>query len=194
MFRLDFRIEGGSNKVSSGYSQINKYSKIDETFWNHPLDRLGKVMAERATHIVRFGVVKSTRDWRRKAYFLNKTVEAHSGQQAPILNSPKVGRRTGTFIKDLRNSQEPGIHISFSKATVQYEIVPEAFAEVHGGRFRGKGYPLIFNEYLKSRGIVPDEGIVSVEQAEEDYIFESLEKEAIVLFSKDFERGRARSG
>jgi len=192
MFELNLEIEGGINKVSSGYSQINKYTKIHDEFWNKPIDRLKKIMDDRASHIVRFGVAKSTKQWRRKAYMADKTVEAHLGEEAPVLNSPRVGRRTGTFIKDLRYSKEPGIHISFSKASVRYEVIPETFAEVHGGRFKGKGYPLIFNEYLKMRGIVPEEGMISVEGEEEEYLFKSLEEEAIILFSKEFKKGRGQ--
>jgi len=188
MFRLSFEIQG----INAAFSGLNNANgcKIPKTFWLNPLDRLTRIMEDRASHIVRFGVSKATRKWRRWAYFKDYMVEAHRGEGAHVLNSPKVGRRTGTFIKDLRKSQEPGVHTSILGEVLEYSIVPEAFAKVGGGTFKGKGYPTIFNQYLINRGIVPEEGIVSVDSGEEKYLFKAIENQAIILFSRQFQQTR----
>lgn len=116
------------------------------------------------------------------------SVEAHIGTLSPVLRSDRVGRRTGTFLNDVRESQPPGVSLKIglspkdgvTNGVLVYEIVPSAFARV-----RGQGYPIRFNKYLIERSIVPEEGILGMDSSEEEALLDTLENSvADVLMSR----------
>jgi len=184
-----FTIEFDPKDLTIGRKFLRKLESFPPTIWNHVEDEIKKFARNRATHITRFSVSKSTQEWRKRANKKGKRVETHRGAWKVPLVGSRVGKRTSTFVDDFRESKEPGVTIGtgnfagysgIKNGTFAYNINADAFAEVPGWG----GYPNIFFNYLQQRGIIPEEGYLAMEGGEEELILDYLEREVLAEIDK----------
>jgi len=156
---------------------FDKLNNFPESVWTPVIRELEAHNRANATHITRFGQLSaSTLSWRKSRAKTGKTVPTYTNSKARVLNSPRVGRRTGTFVNDYRNSKEPTVTLRTMTHTGEYtnpikngsllmSINPEAFYH---------NYPYYFQKYLKRRGIIGPGGFNQMPPSVEIKIFDYL--------------------
>ena len=178
-FDPEFEVVFDPKDLAVGRKLLRKLDEFPPGIWTTVSDTVERIMRQRATKITRYGVSKSTQKWRRSMSNQGRSVPTYVGASGSVLNSPRVGKRTGTFVDDLRNSDEPTIEtgvssyqgdtgfsgVSVANGTFSYRINFDAY---------DKSYPLMFADYLQSRGIIPEGGLLDFEGAEGEYLLDLL--------------------
>jgi len=174
-----FTVEFDPRDLTIGRDILRKLEEFPPDTWSYIEDEVKKVARNTANRITRYSVKKSTVKWREWARKKGREVGTYKGSSAVPLSSPRVGRRTGTFIGDLRESEEPGVIITtgpgeykIRNGSFRYSINADAFTEVGGWG----GYPNIFFNYLQQRGIISEEGFLFISEAEENLLLDYLEE------------------
>jgi len=176
-----FTVEFDPKDLYVGRDILRKLESFPPNIWVRVEEEVKKVARNRAINIARHSVSSSTQKWRKRAHKARIKVETHKGTFKVPSTGSRVGKRTGTFVGDLKDSKEPGVTIekggmgayNIANGTFAYKINADEFATVRGWG----GYPNIFFNYLQQRGIVPEEGYLAMEESEENLILDYLEKE-----------------
>lgn len=175
MMELTSKLEFDQSAFNNIKAQLSRGFDITPEVWDEFEDFVKETLRKRATDIVRYGVSPATKKWRKKMVAAGGTVKTIGDRDTPVLNSPRVGRRTGTFINALRTSDPEVVNIEISSGE----------GGIPNGRFSYKfdeekfhnSYPLIFQDYLVGRGIVPPDGFLGFsEEAESGEIDRLMEK------------------
>ena len=178
---LGFAVTFDPKDLTIGRDILRKLQSFPPNIWNFVETEIKKFARNQAKHIAKHRVSESTRDWRRRMRNAKLRVETHKGSYKVPLYGSQVGRRTGTFLGDLRESKEPGVtiakggmgHYGIANGTFEYSINADAFAKISGWG----GYPNKFFDYLQQRGIISEEGFLAMGDAEEELLLDYLEKE-----------------
>lgn len=165
---------------------LRKLDEFPVDIWDKIDFEIKRAANARARKITRFGVSKATVRWRRWYRKKNIGVETYSGVKVLPLDSPKVGRRTGTFINDFRESKEPGVTVRIG--TGEASVINGSYSyQINYGRF-AKEYPLTyFAPYLIDRGIIPEGGFLDFGNSFDDWMVESLNKVVSAEILKDWD-------
>jgi hypothetical protein len=163
--------------LSIGRKYLRALDQVPPSVWEGIAELVKNLARERATSIPRHSVSKKTQKWREWAAKTGKQVETHRGEKKSVLRGPRVGKRTSTFVDDLRESKAPGVKYGISSegtditnGTFDYRIAAEAFAYNYPGNKKG------FLGYLIRRGIIPDGGYLELEPGMEEEILNMLEQ------------------
>lgn len=175
---LDIRFEMGTENLYLGRRYMKRFEAFPPQIWNRVEGAFKALTRHTARRISRFSVKPATRRWRKSMHDHNRRVETYVGEYKVPLKSPRVGRRTGTFLDSFRESKEPGVTVDTSGAGVFglangrfiYRINTENFAKA-----LNYGYPVIFEQYLIKRGILSFGGFLGLNEAQEEYIFDLLD-------------------
>jgi len=195
LFDCKFEITYTPEDLTVGRKILRDLSEFPPGVWTSVSDALERLMRQRATKITRYNVNKKTQQWRKSMNKNGRSVPTYNGSEDKVLNNPRVGRRTATFINDLRNSKEP---------TVEKDL---------GGFFKGRGgtsgvaikngmfsysididvfdssYPGFFASYLERRGIIPEGGLLDFEESGEEYLLDILFNEVDKRIESLYGRG-----
>jgi hypothetical protein len=169
MFELTLKLKNKSG-ILSRLDQLSDLKFTEETWWGTQ-QRLHKLMRDRATKIKRYSVSKKTHEWRKSRVANSGRVSTHVGEMAPVLSGPRVGMRTGTFLRDLANSVSPGV----------FEVIGVTDQGINNGiYFYGidekafdRKYPTMFEQYLIKRGIIED-GLTVVDESQGQSLLDTL--------------------
>jgi len=183
-----FDVEFDPKDLYIGRDLLRKLESFPPHIWTRVTEEVKKVARNRASAISKHSVSKATQKWRKSAHKAGRRVETHVGSWKVPRNNSRVGMRTGTFLNDLKESKEPGVTIrsggmgvyGIANGTFSYTINADAFAKVSGWG----GYPNVFSNYLQQRGIIPEEGFLSMDVAQENLILDYLEKEVLESLGK----------
>jgi len=178
-----FDIKYDPKDLSIGRDILRKLQSFPPGIWEYVEKEIRKVARNRAMGITRHSVSESTQKWRKRAHRAGMIVETHNDSWKVPLSGRRVGMRTGTFIGDLKDSEEPGVTIrkggmgayGIANGTFSYTINADAFAKVPGWG----GYPNKLYDYLQNRGIIPEEGYLSMDESQENLILDYLEREVL---------------
>lgn len=166
---------------------LRKLDQFPVDIWDKIDFEIKRAANARARKITRFGVSKSTVRWRKWFIKKNIGVETYSGVKVLPLNSPRVGRRTGTFINDFRESREPGVTVRIGKG--EESVINGSYSyQINYGRF-AKEYPLTyFSPYLIDRGIIPEGGFLDFGSAFDAFAIDHLHKVISVKIGRDWDQ------
>lgn len=173
--------------LSIGRKYLRKLDQVPPSIWEAVEEFVLNLAKERATNITRYNVSDTTAKWRsRKAKSKNPKVETHRGEFKNVMPGRRVGKRTSTFVDDLRESKLPGVEYGISSegtnitnGTFKYQILAENFAH---------NYPISFLAYLISRNIVPDGGYLALDSAQEEQVLDMLEIEVSKYLGLEWEK------
>ena len=165
---------------------LKKLGSFPSSIWFGVEKELKQLAIDRASDISSQTVSPFTRRWRKSARERSQLVETYTGAWKEVNDSSVVGDRTGTFVSDYKNSEEPGVtmevgtHLGPSvvgNGSFSYKINAEEFAHM---------YPLIFQDYLIEKGIIPGDGFLALDEGREDQLFASLKEAAWANMKSEF--------
>jgi hypothetical protein len=175
--------------LSIGRKYLRTLDQVPPSLWDAVEEFVKDLAHDTATKIPQFSVSKKTKKWRDWAVKTGHLVETHRNEMKNVLRGPRVGKRTSTFLDDLRDSNPPGIESGISQdetnivnGTFKYRIAAEKFAYNYPGdekRFLG---------YLIRRGIIPEDGYLAMEPGQEEEFLELLEIEVSKYLGIEWEK------
>ena len=185
MIGAKLELEYNANDANIGNYILKKLGRFPPSIWFEIERELRQLATTRAAEIGSKSVASATYAWRKAARKRSGgggrdkskwdgLVETYKGTFSEVNDSRKLGDRTGTFINDYSNSQEPGVTMSVGthlgtgvvqNGSFSYRINADEFA---------KEYPRIFQSYLISKGIIPDDGFLSLDEGREEQLLNSL--------------------
>jgi len=170
-FGIDFRIE---EDLSIGAKFLKKLDRVPPEIWDETDALIKKMIRESAEAISSHKVSEKTIKWRRKANKAGINVNTHAGEKRPVLNSPSVGMRTGTFLEDLREFKSPYVS---SDVDLGDKIQNGGFiAEIYIHGYHRK-YPAFFLQYLIREGIISPESFMGITPEMEELLIDSIEEQ-----------------
>lgn len=163
---------------------ISHYGNISEDVWEPVKHFVMDLARKRAVKIVRYSVKKSTKAWRKWASGSGYQVKTIRNEKTNVLDSPRVGRRTGTFTKALRTS-DPSV-VSMTVATGSNTLTNGEFIYTFDSSAFYNSYPTeYFEPYLISRGIVPPDGIMGLSEEDERTVLSKLMEDVYTNVAKN---------
>ncbi|MDQ1279588.1 MAG: hypothetical protein QG670_850 [Thermoproteota archaeon] len=176
--------------LSIGKRYLRALDQVPPSVWEAVEEFALKLARERAINIPRFNVSQSTQNWRKKkAKSDTYKVETHRGEFKKVLAGPRVGKRTSTFVDDLRESRAPYIEYGIGSegseiinGTFKYQIHAEDYVYNYPGNRKG------FLGYLIKKGIVPEGGYMAMDTSQEEAILDMLEIEVSKYLGLEWEK------
>lgn len=185
MVGTKLEIEYNANNANIGKYILKKLGKFSPNIWFEIEKELRQLATTRAAEISSHTVAPATYQWRKFARKKssgggrggsewNGLVETYKGTFSEVNDSHKLGDRTGTFINDYSNSQEPGVTTSIGTHLSPGVVQNGSFSyRINADEFAGE-YPKIFQDYLVKKGILPDDGFLSLDEGREEQLLNSL--------------------
>lgn len=175
MINVTIEIEG-MEEILSLFKRLENMS-VPPSFWGPTLQGIKASQQEKMSRVTSFNVSKKTIAWRKKMYFKDRSVETFLGQQDPVLNSPRVGKRTGVLVKSIRSSDPRGIKeiVQSSEEIQNGALIYYLDAQQYARGGRGIPYPIFFENYLIERGILGEgETLTQFTSDKENYFLDIM--------------------
>jgi hypothetical protein len=167
---------------------LKKLGSFPPSIWFEIEKELRQLASTRAAEIGSHSVAPATYKWRKAARKRSGAggegvrggewsglVETYNGTFSEVNDSHQLGDRTGTFIKDYSDSREPGVTMAVGTHLAGRGVVQNgSFSyKINADEFANE-YPRIFQDYLIGKGIIPDDGYLSLDEGREEQLLNSL--------------------
>lgn len=139
--------------------------------WEVTLSKVQGFISEQIEEIKSAPISQKLARWRKSMARNNRSVETLRGQKNAVLDSSSTGERTGVLFDSILEKRSPGVEASLSIS----EVLSIYHLKVNSEKFVRK-YPFKFEDHVLERGLVPDEGLLSIEEEDEAFILDSLER------------------